>query len=133
MKKTIINPDTIAPPVGKYSHAVRIETGDTAFIFVAGQIALDPSGNLVGENDIVRQTEFIFEQIATILQAAGGSLGDVIKTNIYTTDMSQYGKVAEVRNRYFADNPPATTFVEVSKLVREGWMVEIEVVAAVQK
>ena len=133
MKKTIINPDTIAPPVSKYSHAVRIETGDTAFIFVAGQIALDPSGNLVGENDIVRQTEFIFEQIATILQAAGGSLGDVIQANIYTTDMSQYGKVAEVRNRYFADNPPATTFVEVSKLVREGWMVEIEVVAAVQK
>ncbi len=133
MKKTIINPDTIAPPVSKYSHAVRIETGDTAFIFVAGQIALDPNGNLVGENDIVRQTEFIFEQIATILQAAGGSLGDVVKANIYTTDMSQYGKVAEVRNRYFADNPPATTFVEVSKLVREGWMVEIEVVAAAQK
>jgi len=112
---------------------VRIETGDTAFIFVAGQIVLVPNGNLVGENGIVRQTGFIFVRIATILQAAGGSLGDVVKANIYTTDMSQYGKVAEVRNRYFADNPPATTFVEVSKLVREGWMVEIEVVAAAQK
>ncbi len=133
MKKTIINPDTIAPPVSKYSHAVRIDTGDTAFIYVAGQIALDLHGNLVGENDIVTQTEFVFEQITTILKAAGGSLSDVVKANIYVTDMSQYAKVAEVRNRYFAGDPPATTFVEVSKLVREGWMVEIEVVAAVQQ
>ncbi len=133
MKKTLINPDTIAPPVSKYSHAVRVDIGDAAFIYVAGQIALDAHGNLVGENDIARQTEFVFEQIKTILAAAGGALSDVIKANIYVTDMSQYSKVAEVRNRYFADTLPATTFVEVNKLVREGWMVEIEVVAVVQK
>jgi len=133
LKKTLINPDTIAPPVSKYSHAVRVDIGDAAFIYVAGQIALDAHGNLVGENDIARQTEFVFEQIKTILAAAGGALSDVIKANIYVTDMSQYSKVAEVRNRYFADTLPATTFVEVNKLVREGWMVEIEVVAVVQK
>jgi 2-iminobutanoate/2-iminopropanoate deaminase len=133
LKKTLINPDTIAPPVSKYSHAVRVDIADAAFIYVAGQIALDAHGNLVGENDIARQTEFVFEQIKTILAAAGGALSDVIKANIYVTDMSQYSKVAEVRNRYFADTLPATTFVEVNKLVREGWMVEIEVVAVVQK
>lgn len=132
MEKTFINPDTIAPPVSKYSHAVRIVIADTALIYVAGQVPLDPNGNLVGENDIGTQTEFVFEQIKTVLKAAGGSLRDVVKANIYVTDMSQYAKVAEVRNRYFADNPPATTFVEVSKLVREGWLVEIEVQAAVQ-
>jgi enamine deaminase RidA (YjgF/YER057c/UK114 family) len=86
----------------------------------------------VGENDIAVQTEFVFEQIKTVLAAAGGSLRDVVKANIFVTDISQFKKVAEVRNRYFADNPPATTFVEVSKLVNEGWMVEIEVQAAVQ-
>ena len=132
MKKTIINPDNIAPPVSKYSHAVRVETGDTAFIFVAGQIALDVNGNVVGENDISIQTEFVFEQISTILKAAGGTLQDVVKANIYVRDMSDYAKVAEVRNRYFAEGPPATTFVEVSRLAREGWLVEIEVVAAIQ-
>lgn len=132
MEKTFINPDTIAPPVSKYSHAVRVVIADTALIYVAGQVPLDPNGNLVGENDIGTQTEFVFEQIKTILKAAGGSLRDIVKANIYVTDMSQYAKVAEVRNRYFAGNPPATTFVEVSKLVREGWMVEIEVQAAVQ-
>jgi len=133
VKKTIMNPVGIAPPVSNYSHAVQVETGDTAFIFVAGQIALDVNGNLVGENDIGMQTEFVFEQIATILKAVDGSLRDVVKANIYVRDMSDYAKVAEVRNRYFAEAPPATTFVEVSRLAREGWLVEIEVVAAIQK
>jgi reactive intermediate/imine deaminase len=133
MEKTFINPDTIAPPVSKYSHAVRVDIADTALIYLAGQVPLDPNGNLVGENDIGTQTEFVFEQIKTILEAAGGSLRDVVKANIYVTDMSQYAKVAEVRNRYFAENPPATTFVAVKELVRKGWMIEIEVVAAVQK
>lgn len=133
MEKTFINPDTIAPPVSKYSHAVRVDIADTALIYLAGQVPLDPNGNLVGENDIGTQTEFVFEQIKTILAAAGGSLRDVVKANIYVTDMSQYAKVAEVRNRYFAENPPATTFVAVKELVRKDWMIEIEVVAAVQK
>jgi reactive intermediate/imine deaminase len=132
MEKTCINPETIAPPVSKYSHAVRVVIADTALIYVAGQVPLDPNGKLVGENDIGTQTEFVFKQIETVLQAAGASLSDVVKANIYVTDMSQYDKVAEVRNRYFAVNPPATTFVEVSQLVRKGWMIEIEVQAAVQ-
>jgi reactive intermediate/imine deaminase len=132
MKKTFINPDTIAPPVSNYSHVVRVDIADTALIYVAGQVPLDLNGNVVGENDIATQTEFVFEQIKTILAAAGGSLSDVVKANIYVTDISQYKKVAEVRNRYFANNPPATTFVEVSKLVREDWMIEIEVQAVVQ-
>jgi reactive intermediate/imine deaminase len=132
VKKTFINPDTIAPPISKYSHVVRVDIADTALIYVAGQVPLDRNGNIVGANDIYVQTEFVFEEIKTVLAAAGGSLGDVVKANIYVTDMSHYNKVAEVRNRYFAVNPPATTFVEVSKLANEGWIIEIEVQAVVQ-
>ena len=132
MKKTLINPESLVTPISKYSHGVRVDTGDTALIYVTGQIAIDTNGNLVGKSDITKQTEFVFEEIKTILEAGGASLNDVIKANIYVTDMSQFPKVAEVRNRYFADSPPASTFVEVNKLVREGCMVEIEVVAAVQ-
>lgn len=132
MKKTVMNPDTIARPLSNYSHVVRVDIADTALIFIAGQVPLALDGMVVGENDITRQTEFVFEQIQIALATAGGSLRDVVKANIYVTDMSQYEKVAAVRNRYFADNPPATTFVEVSKLVRPGFMVEIEVQAAVQ-
>lgn len=132
MQKKVMNPTTIAPPISNYSHAVRIEVADTAFIYVAGQVALDPAGKLVGRNDIGVQTEFVFQLLETILHEAGGSLRDVFKANIFVTDMSQFETVAAVRNRYFAIDPPVSTFVEVSKLVREGLMIEIEVQAAVQ-
>lgn len=132
MEKTFSNPEGIAPPISNYSHVVRVVIADTALIYVAGQVPLDQNGKLVGKNDIGAQTEFIFKQIEMLLQSAGASLSDVVKANIYVTDISQFDKVAEVRNRYFATNPPATTFVEVSQLVKKGWMVEIEVQAAVQ-
>jgi 2-iminobutanoate/2-iminopropanoate deaminase len=132
MKKVVKNPQSIAQPLSNYSHVVRLEIVDTAIIYVAGQIALDPQGNLVGENDIGAQTEFVFKQIVTILEEEGATLGDVVKANIFVTDISHYDEVAAVRNRYFVVDPPATTFVEVSKLVREGLLVEIEVQAAVQ-
>lgn len=133
MKKILINPDSMVTPLSKYSHGVRVDIGDAALIFVTGQIAVDSDGNLVGENDMTRQTVFVFEEIKMILEAGGATLSDVVKANVYVTDMSQFDKVAKVRNRYFADSPPASTFVEINKLVRDGCMVEIEVIAVVQK
>jgi 2-iminobutanoate/2-iminopropanoate deaminase len=132
MKKTVKNPPNIAPPLSNYSHVVRLEIADTALIFVAGQVAFDLQGHLVGENDVGAQTEFVFDLIATILKGEGAALRDVVKANIYVTDMSHYHVVAAIRNRYFTVDPPATTFVEVSKLAREGLLVEIEVQAAFQ-
>jgi 2-iminobutanoate/2-iminopropanoate deaminase len=132
MKKTIKNPAGIAQPLSNYSHVVRVEIADTALLFVAGQIALDLDGHLVGKNNISAQTEFVFQEIEAILKGEGATLRDVVKANIYVTDMTHYNEVAAVRNRYFAVDPPATTFVEVSKLAREGLLVEIEVQAAVQ-
>jgi 2-iminobutanoate/2-iminopropanoate deaminase len=132
MKKTVKNPSGISKPLSNYSHIVRLEIADTALLYVAGQIALDLQGHLVGENDIGTQTEFIFKQIETILKSEGATLGDVVKASIYITNMNHYSQVAAVRNRYFVVDPPATTFVEVSKLAREGLLIEIEVQAAIQ-
>lgn len=132
MKKTVTNPAGIARPLSNYSHVVRVEIGDAALLFVAGQIALDLQGQLVGENDVSAQTEFVFQQIEAILKGELATLRDVVKANIYVTDMSCYGEVAAIRNRYFVIDPPATTFVEVSALAREGLLVEIEVQAAIQ-
>jgi len=133
MKKTLVNPETMVRPISSYSHGVRVETGDTVLIFVSGQIALDPQGNLVGPGDVVAQTEYVFNEIATILKAAGASLKDVVKANIYVLNMNDFPKVAEVRNKYFAESLPASTFVEVNKLVRDGCLVEIEAIAATKK
>src|SRR5436189_6114482 len=101
MKKTVKNPPNIAPPLSNYSHVVRLEIADTALIFVAGQVAFDLQGHLVGENDVGAQTEFVFDLIATILKGEGATLRDVVKANIYVTDMSNYHVVAAIRNRYF--------------------------------
>lgn len=110
--------------IGPYSQAVR--AGD--FIFISGQIPLDPvTGQVVGE-DAARQTAMVMENISAILRQAGATWGDVVKTTIYLQDMSDFAAVNEVYGRYLSDPPPARACVEVSSLPR-GVRVEIEAVA----
>ena len=133
MKRTLINPADIAPPISKYTHGVRVEIGDTALIFVSGQIALDSEGKIIGLGDITTQTDYVFKEMEVILKACGASLEDVVKATIFVTDMRNFQKVASVRNKYFSETPPATTFVEVNKLVHDDCLVEIEAIAAIEK
>jgi reactive intermediate/imine deaminase len=130
MRTTPMNPETIAAPGGNYSHAVRIDTGDGALLFVSGQVAFDPEGNLVGEGDMARQTEQVFENLRAILEANGGSFRDVVKITTFMTDIGQLGSMRDVRVRYVADPPPASTTIEVAALFRPEALIEVEVVAA---
>lgn len=133
MKKNFLNPANMASPPSKYSHGVKVETGSGTIIFISGQIARDKEGNIVGAGDIAAQTEFIFKEIETILEEGGALLSDVVKTTIFVTDMEQYPKVAKVRNRYFRTDPPTSTLVEVSRLVKEECMIEVEAIAVIPK
>ena len=119
--------------MGAYSHGYVVETGDTKLIFTTGQIALDKDGNVLYPNDAAKQAEFIYESLNKILGEAGASLDDVIKTTVYLTDMSDFAKVSPVRNKFFKIAEPVSTLVEVSKLVKDGCCVEIEVIAVMQK
>jgi reactive intermediate/imine deaminase len=130
MRTRAMNPDTVASPGGNYSHAVRIDTGDGALLFVAGQVAFDRDGNLVGEGDMARQTEQVFENLRAILEANGGSFGNVVKISTFMTDIGRLAEMAEVRRRYLADPPPASTTVEVAALFRPEALIEVEVIAA---
>jgi reactive intermediate/imine deaminase len=130
MRTTAMNPDTVASPGGNYSHAVRIDTGDGTLLFVAGQVAFDRDGNLVGEGDMARQTEQVFENLRAILEANGGSFGNVVKITTFMTDIGRLAEMAEVRRRYLADPPPASTTVEVAALFRPEALIEVEIVAA---
>lgn len=130
MKKTIINPEGLLMPPSKYSHGVSVELEDTKLVFVAGELPLDQKGNVVGPNDITTQTECVFQNIEKVLKASGASLKDVIKATIFVTDMKDFHKVVVVRDKYFAESSPASTFVE-AKLTREDCLVEIEAIAAV--
>lgn len=131
MQKTYSNPDVVAPPAARYSHAVRVELGDGALIYVCGQLPIDAEGNLVGDGDVAGQAEQVFENMEAVLEANGTSMRDVVKTNTYVTDISRIAEVNEVRARHFSsDAAPTSTTMEVGGLARPGWMVEIEAVAA---
>ena len=126
-----INPTALATPPG-YTNVVEITHGRT--IYIAGQIALDQSGKIVGLNDFRAQTQQVFENIKAALAAVGTDFTHVIKLNMYVVDISQLPILREVRDRYVnTANPPASTLVEIRRLAREEFLIEIEAVAHVSE
>ena len=127
--KTKINPPNFTKTVGAYSQGLKVDLGDKAMVFVSGQLAMDSEGNPVAPDDISAQTRYIFENIKTILAEAGARLDDVVKVQIFLTDISQFPQVSAVRNEYLETIRPVSTLVEISQTVRVGCDIEIEVVA----
>ncbi len=110
--------------IGPYSQAI-VSGG---FVFTAGQIALDPaSGEVVGA-DAATQAERVLENLSAVLEAAGSSMGDVVKTTVYLVDLNDYASVNEVYARYFTEPFPARSAFGVSELPR-GTRVEIDAIA----
>ena len=109
-----------------YSHAARAG----GLIFLAGQVAQDVEGNVVGRGDIESQAVQIFENLKAVLASAGATLDDVVKMTTYTTNVAYRPKIAEVRSRYFKTYFPPNTFVVVASLATPEYLLEIEAVAA---
>jgi enamine deaminase RidA (YjgF/YER057c/UK114 family) len=124
-------PATMPKSVG-YSQLATAGAGE--LVFIAGQVALDRSGNLVGENDFRAQVRQVFENLQAAMAAAGGSFTDVLKLNSYFVDLAHLPVFREVRDTYIdVSNPPASTAVQVSSLFRREFLIEIEAVGVVQK
>ncbi|PYT74337.1 MAG: enamine deaminase RidA [Acidobacteria bacterium] len=118
------------PPSPGYSQAVDIRRG--RIIYVAGQVALDRSGKVVGEGDLRAQAQQTFENLKATLEASGANFGNVVKLNYYFSDITQLTVVREVRDKFInTANPPASTAVEVKRLFREPFLIELEAVAVV--
>ncbi len=98
-------------------------------VYVAGQLALDKDGKLVGPNDIHTQTRRVFENMRRILETGGASLRDVVKVTVFVTDIRYREGYGEVRSEFFGTNPPASTLVQVAGLAIPGALIEIEAVA----
>jgi 2-iminobutanoate/2-iminopropanoate deaminase len=110
--------------IGPYSQAIKAG----GFIFVSGQIALDPAtGQLIGDG-IREQTERALENIKAILEAAGSSLDRVLKATVYLADMGDFQQMNEVYQEYFGKNPPARSTVQVARLPRDA-RIEIDIIA----
>ena len=122
-----INPPTLSAPTG-YTHITLGPDGRT--VHIAGQVALDAKGQLVGAGDFRAQTTKVFENLRLALEAVGATWDDVLKMTTFVTDASQVTAFREVRNAVLRlDQLPANTFVEVRALARPEWLIEIEAVA----
>jgi reactive intermediate/imine deaminase len=122
------NPPTLSKPTG-YTHVVEINRGKT--VYIAGQVAFDATGAVVGKQDFIAQTRQVMENLKAALASAGATFENVVKVNTYVTDMSQIQALREIRSSYFGANPPASTLVQVVALARPELMIEIEAIAVV--
>lgn len=128
-----INPSTVAAPKG-YSHSVQVDLGNYKMLLISGQVALDRQGNLVGKGDLAKQTEQVFANIKSIVEEAGGTMDNLIKTGIYLIDVGQIQTFRDIRNKFInLKNPPTSTLVQVSKLFRDDLLIEIEATAIIPK
>ncbi|NCF67633.1 MAG: reactive intermediate/imine deaminase [Chloroflexi bacterium] len=124
MSKEIIQTQHAPAAVGPYSQAIRIGQ----FVYTAGQIPLDPANGKMVEDDITTQAERALRNLQAVLNAAGGSLDDVVKTTVFLQDMAEFGAMNAVYAQFFGQNPPARSAVQVAALPL-GARVEIEAVA----
>ncbi len=122
--KSIVLTERGPKPIGPYSQAVK----SNGFVFVSGQIALDPkTAEFVG-TDVSSQTERVMENLKAILEAAGTSLSHVVKTTVYLKDMNDFAAMNEVYAKYFTASPPARSTVQAARLPKDA-LVEIDVIA----
>ncbi len=125
--KRVISTDQAPKAIGPYSQAIAVKA--TELVFCSGQIALDPVTTTVVEGGIDVQTERVLDNVKAVLEAAGCSFADVVKTTIFLADMGDFAKVNELYAKRFTSDPPARSTVQAARLPRDV-KVEIEVIAA---
>lgn len=126
MKKDIITSDKAPRAVGPYSQAIKAGN----LVYTAGQIPLDPStGNMI-EGDITAQTERVLENLKALLEASGACLENVVKTTVFLKDMNDFAAMNAVYSKYFTENCPARSTIQVARLPKDAG-VEIEAVAVI--
>lgn len=124
-----LNPPELAQPFG-YSHVAETRGGRT--VYISGQVALDAAGNLVGVGDLAAQTICVFGNLAAALAAVGATFDHVVKLTYFMLDISQIAVVRAVRDRYVnIQQPPASSAVEVRRLVRDELLLEVEAIAVI--
>jgi len=119
-----INPAGMTQPTA-YSHLVKFDK----LLFIAGQVALDGDGNVIGEGDMAAQLRQVFENLKSVLASEGADFSNIVKINIFTTDIDALRQSFGIRSEYFGEHAPASTLVQIERLARPVFLVEIEAIA----
>jgi 2-iminobutanoate/2-iminopropanoate deaminase len=128
MSKEIVSTDKAPGAIGPYSQAIKAG----GMVFCSGQIPIDPNtGNFVSDV-VAEQTEQVLKNLSEVLQAAGSSLDEVVKTTVFLADMNDFAEMNEVYSRFFSENKPARATVQAARLPRDA-RVEIECIALAGK
>ena len=131
MTKTIFNPGSVPKPMGPYSQGV-VTTGGK-LVFISGQVPQDGSGNLVGKGDLEAQTKQVFANLKSMVEAAGGTVANIVKITIFMVKVTPqaYEILGRVRREFWSGDFPASTLVEINRLASPDFLIEIEAFAVI--
>lgn len=126
--RDVISTNEAPKAIGPYSQAIRAG----GFVFVSGQVSIDPATQQLVNGDIAAQTDLVLKNLSAILDAAGSGMEQVVRCTVFLKNISEFGAMNEVYARYFTDKPPARSTVEVSRLPKDV-LVEIDAIAVLRK
>jgi reactive intermediate/imine deaminase len=128
MPKQEVRSAKLAEPNGHFAQAVVTEARGR-LLFVSGMTARNAEGGITGLGDIAAQTRQVCENVQAAVEEAGGTMDDIVRVDVYVTDMRHFDAIHEVRREFFTGTPPASTMVEISKFSRPGYEIEMNAIA----
>jgi reactive intermediate/imine deaminase len=131
MTKRQIQSDKIRQPSGHFSQAIEIEAKGK-LVFISGMTSRRADGTIAGIGDIEAQTRQVCENLKSAVEAAGGTLDDICRVDVYVRNMEHFDRIHKVRREYFKAPPPASTMVEVTKMTSPDYLIEISAIALVR-
>jgi reactive intermediate/imine deaminase len=131
MAKEQIRSERVREPSGHFSHAIAVEAKGR-LVFISGMTARRPDGSIAGVGDVEAQTRQVCENLKAAVEAAGGTMDDICRVDVYVRNIEHFDKIHRVRREYFKAPAPASTMVEVTKLVSPDYLVEISAIALVR-
>jgi len=129
--KEPIRTDRVREPSGHFSQAIAIEAKGR-IVFISGMTARRPDGSIAGIGDIEAQTRQVCENIKSAVESAGGTMDDVCRVDVYVRNIEHFDRIHKVRREYFKAPAPASTMVEVTKMVNPDYLIEINAIALIQ-
>ncbi len=130
MPKREVSSDAVSKPIGAFSQATTVEARGR-LVFISGMTARRPDGSIAGIGDITEQTRQVCENIKSAVEAAGGTLDDVCRVDVYVRNMEHFDAIHRVRREYFKPPLPASTMVEITKMTSPEYLIEITAIAVV--